>query len=212
MGRQHHFISPEELADISRQCAALHADWHRFYQLASTPAPDDGSLRQLAFIQLQSRLSCDYPILSRWRSGNLGLSGEISKLVARAGTLEAFAREAGQGGGPLLRDWRTVDDCITRVRSLLEKAGEQAKAGAPIKLPAEIAAPVEREPWPVRAMAHKAGLACAALVVGGVVFLIARPFLLETSLFKWVDRSYTAWQIRNGVPGIDFPLPEAEKR
>ncbi|MBL7649481.1 MAG: hypothetical protein JNK74_25165 [Candidatus Hydrogenedentes bacterium] len=212
MGRQHQSISPEELADIIRQCASLHEDWRRFFQLASAPTLDDGAQRQLAFIQLQSRFSCDYPILSRWRAGNLGLSGAISKLVARAGTLEAFAREAQQGDGPLVRDWRAVEESIVRVRTLLDKAREQAKAGAPIKLPTEIAAPIEREPWPVRAMAHKAGLACAAVVIGGVVFLIARPFLLETSLFKWVDRSYTAWQIRNGVPGIDFPLPEAEKR
>ena len=212
MGKQHHSVSAAELADISGQCAALHEDWHRFFQLASAQPLDDGAQRQLAFIQLQSRFSCDYPILSRWRAGNLGLSGAISKLVARAGTLEAFAREAQQGDGPLVRDWRSVEESIVRVRTLLDKAREQAKAGAPIKLPAEIAAPVEREPWPVRAMAHKAGIACAVVVVGGVGFLIARPFLLETSFFKWVDKSYTAWQMRNGMPGIDFPLPDEAKR
>lgn len=212
MGKQVQSVSAEELADISRQCAALHEDWHRFYQLASLAPGGDGSQRQLAFIQLQSRFSCDYPILSRWRTGNFGLASAISKLVARAGTLEAFSREAQQGDGPLVRDWNEVNDAIVKVRSLLEGAREQARNGAPIKLPKEIAVVVEREPWPVAALANKAGIVCAGLVCCGVIFLIARPFILETRLFKWVDKSYTAWQIRNGLPGLDSPSTPVPER
>ena len=122
MGKQVQSISAEELADISRQCAALHEDWHRFYQLASVQPGGDAVQRQLAFIQLQSRFSCDYPILSRWRSGSFGLASAIGKLVARAGTLEAFSQEAQQGDGPLVRDWQSVNAAIAKVRSLLESA------------------------------------------------------------------------------------------
>ena len=206
MGSHVQSISAEELAEISRQCAVLHEDWHRFYQLAVSPPGADPTGQQLAFIQLQSRLSCDYPILSHWRKGNFGLAGAIGKLVAQAGTLDAFAREVRSGDGPLLREWQTVNEAIARVRKLLEGARDQARAGKPVTLPKEIAAPIVREPWPVRAWANKGAIACGALVVCGVAFLIARPFLLETSLFKWVDRSYTAWQIRNGLPGIT-PIP-----
>lgn len=212
MSKQVQSVSAEELADISRQCAALHEDWHRFYQLASGAPEGDGSQRQLAFIQLQSRFSWDYPILSRWRAGNFGLASAIGKLVARAGTLEAFSREAQQGDGPLVRDWNEVNEAIAKVRSLLEGAREQARSGAPVKLPKEIAVVVERDPWPIAALANKAGIVCAALVCCGVVFLIARPFLLETSLFKWVDKSYTAWQIRNGLPGMEASIPPEGER
>lgn len=207
MGRSVSSISVEELAELSRQCAALHEDWQRFFQLASQPDGGDGTARQLAFIQLQSRFSCDYPIISRWRKANFGLAPAIAALVARAGTLDAFAREAQQGAGALVRDWHQINESIARVRALLETAARQARPGQPVKLPRELAVTIEREPWPVAVLGRKAGVACAVLVAAGVVFLIARPFLLETGLFKWVDQSYTAWQLRNGLPGIDYPVP-----
>ena len=212
MAKQVQSVSAEELADISRQCVALHEDWHRFYQLASAPPENDGGQRQLAFIQLQSRFSCDYPILSRWRSGNFGLASAIGKLVARAGTLEAFAREAQQGAGPLVRDWKEVNDAIARVRALLDGAREQARKGGAIALPKELALQVAREPWPVKAWMYKGRIAGAVLVVCGVAFLVARPYLMETSLLKWVDKSYTAWQLRNGIPGLNASLtPETDR-
>lgn len=203
MGKQIQSVSAEELADITRQCAALHEDWHRFYQLAAAPPATDAVQRQLAFIQLQSRFSCDYPILSRWRSGNFGLASAIGKLVARAGTLEAFSQEARQGDGPLVRDWREVNEAIAKVRALLDAAREQAQKGGAIKLPKELSVEIVREPWPVAAWAHKGRIAGIALAICFVSFLIARPYLMETSLLKWVDKSYTAWQIRNGLPGME---------
>jgi hypothetical protein len=212
MGRQHQSVSAEELADISRQCAALHEDWHRFYQLASAAPGSDAVQRQLAFIQLQSRFSCDYPILSRWRAGNFGLASAMGKLVARAGTLEAFAREAQQGDGPLVRDWNEVNDAIVKVRSLLEGAREQARKGGSIALPKELSVPVAREPWPVEAWMRKGRIAGAALLVCAVAFLIARPYLMETSLLRWVDKSYTAWQLRNGLPATQAPVQSVSNR
>jgi hypothetical protein len=202
MGKQVQSVSAEELADITRQCAALHEDWHRFYQLAAVPPDGDAVQRQLAFIQLQSRFSCDYPILSRWRAGNFGLALAIGKLMARAGTLDAFSQEARQGDGPLMRDWREVNEAIARVRTLLEAARVQAQKGGPIKLPKELAVEIVREPWPIAAWAHKGRVAGIALAIGFVSFLIARPYIMETSLLRWVDKSYTAWQMRNGLPGI----------
>lgn len=194
-------ITLEELGDIESQCAELHKDWHSFYQVAASPG-DDAGQQHVAFIQLQSRLSCDYPVLSHWRKGNFGLSASIGKLVARAGTLEAFATEVHAGGGPLVQEWHEVNDAIVRVRGLLQQARKQAKAGKLATLPREIAAPKVREPLPVRAITRKAGIAGAILAGCFVVFLILRPFILDTDVLKWVDDAYTAWQIRNGLPGM----------
>jgi len=196
-------ISLEELDDIRQQCAALHEDWQRFYRLAASPEAGDGV--QVAFIQLQSRLSCDYPILSHSRKTNFGLASDIAKLVAHAGTLEAFSREARAGNGALVQEWHAINDTIARVRALLEEAREQARAGKPVKLPKEIAAPQVREPWPIEAIMRKAGIACAVLACCAVVFFLARPVFVETGLFKWLDKAYVNWQIRNGIPGIAPP-------
>ena len=206
MGSPTHSISMIELTDISRQCAALHEDWQRFYHMAAAPPTPDASQQQLAFIQLQSRLSCDYPILSRWRKGNFGLASSIGKLVAQAGTLEAFAHEARAGDGPLVREWRAVNDSIAKVRGLLDRARDQAKQGKPVALPKEIAEPKVREPLPWDIIMRRTGIVCAVLACGMVVYILARPFVLETTLFKWLDRSYTAWQLRGGMPGIDLEL------
>lgn len=194
-------ISVEELDGIRQQCAALHEDWQRFYHLAATPDGGDGE--QLAFIQLQSRFSCDYPILSHSRKANYGLASDIAKLVAHAGTLEAFSREARAGNGALVKQWHTINDSITRIRALLDQAREQARAGKPVKLPREIAAPQVREPWPIEAMARKAGIVCAVLACCVVAFFIARPIFVETGLFKWLDTAYVNWQLRNGLPGME---------
>lgn len=205
MGKQVQSVSEEELTDITRQCAALHEDWHRCYQLASAPLTADVVQRQLAFIQLQSKFSCDYPILSRWRSGNFGLASAIGKLVARAGTLEAFSQQAQQGDGPLMRDWREVNEAIVKVRVLLDGTRDQARKGGAITLPKELAVEIVREPWPVAVLAHKGRIAGIVLVLSFVTFLIVRPYVMETSLLKWVDRSYTAWQLRNGLSGMQTP-------
>lgn len=197
MGNQTQSVSVDELQDLMRQCAALHQDWQRFHQLATV---SNGSAPggALDFIQLQSRLSCDYPILSHWRKANLGLAAGISKLVAHAGTLEAFAREAQSGNGPLLREWQTVDGSIAKVRGLLESALRDARAGKPVRLPKEIAAPkVAREPWPIQRLLKGTGIAAATLVGIIVVLAVFRPFLMQTRFFRWLDDGFRSWQVRN---------------
>ncbi|MBX3176349.1 MAG: hypothetical protein KF886_03230 [Candidatus Hydrogenedentes bacterium] len=195
MGRQ--TITVEELDDIRRQCAALQADWERLYQIAAAASDGSAAERELALIQLQGRLSCDYPVLAHWRKANFGLASGINNLVARAGSMAAFARDARAGNGPLLRDWQAVQETITRVRGLLEAARDQARAGKPVKLPKEVAAAVERDPWPIELWMRKLAVAGAVLAGCGLLFLLMRPYLLETRFFKWLDKSYNRWELRN---------------
>lgn len=196
-------VSVEELTNLNHQCTALHEDWQRFYQLAASPPEQDPNARHLAFIQLQSRLSCDYPILSHWQKGNFGLSSHISKLVAQTGTLESFAKEVQQGGGPLVEEWKSVNDSIGRVRKLLGEALGKAKKGKDAKLPKEIAAPKERRQIDFRPALRKLRTACIVLVCCAVVFVLVQPLFVETSLLNWFDDLYTAWKIRNGIPGLE---------
>jgi hypothetical protein len=203
MGKKAQAISLEELESVSRQCNALHQDWQHFYQLATTTNGSAASDRDLALIQLQSRLSCDYPILSNARRDKFGLASSISKLVANAGTMAAFAREAAAGNGPLLKEWKSVNDTIVRVCQLLDVARKDVQAGKKPKLPKELAPTIERDPIPVKAIMKKVAIVCGILCACGIVFLILRPFILETALFRWLDQSYTAWQVRNGLPGMN---------
>ena len=108
MARSAQPISLDELSELNFQCASLHEDWQRFYQLAAAPPAQDPNQRHLAFIQIQSRLSCDYPILSRWKKGDLGIASHIGKLVAEAGTLESFSTQIRGGGGPLVQEWKDL--------------------------------------------------------------------------------------------------------
>lgn len=212
MGNSTQSVSLNELQDLMQQCGSLHEDWQRFYALAaqSSGQPDTG---HLGFIQLQSRLSCDYPVLTHWRKANLDLASGVSKLVANAGSLESFAREVNAGNGPLLREWQAVNASMVRVRSLLDTALAQAQAGKPVRLPTEIAAPKIREPWRVRGLARKLAVTGAVLATLLVATAVLRPYLLRTTLLRWVDQAYTAWQMRNGaLPDVlrieEPPVPQ----
>tara|TARA_R110001592_G_scaffold16058_4_gene68769 strand:- start:917 stop:1549 length:633 start_codon:yes stop_codon:yes gene_type:complete len=202
-------VSLDELTDISSQCCALHEDWHRFYQLASHSDKGDQSQIQLTFIQLQSRLSCDYPILSHWRKGSFGLASSIGKLVAQAGTLDTLSREVRAGDGPLVREWQSVNESIGRVRKLLEGARLAAKKGRPITLPEEIALPKERQPFPFDVWKRRCRYVALVLVVCLVLLIVFRPVALESSLLRWLDQAYTAWQLRSGIDGLQFIPPSS---
>jgi len=202
MGMQNTFVTADELADIAHQCAALHEDWRRFYLLAAAPPAEDPNACHLAFIQLRSRLSCDYPILSHWQKGALGLSSKIGALVSQADTLESLAQEVHAGGGPLLEEWRSVNDAIERVRALLAKAMAEAKKGKPAKLPREIAPKKVREPLPLGPLLQNLRVACIILVGCAVAFVVLKPLFIDTSLFAWLDDAFKSYQIRKGLPGI----------
>lgn len=205
MGVRTQSITREELDSIFNQCSALHQDWQRFYQLATQANSAPDSQRDLALIQLQSRLSCDYPILSNARRDRFGLASRIAKLVANSGTMAAFALEASKGSGPLLQEWTSVNDAINRVCGLLDTARAEVRAGKTPKIPRELAPIVNREPFPIQAVMRKVAIAFA-VVCGCVLFgLILKPYLVKTGFFVWLDKSYTAWQLRNGLPGAPNP-------
>jgi hypothetical protein len=207
MAKSAQTVSQDELSALHSQCTALHEDWQRFYQLAAAPPPSDPSQHHLAFIQLQSRLSCDYPILSRWRKSDLGIASHIGKLVAEAGTLETFSDQLRAGGGPLVQEWQSVNDAIGRVQTALSEALQRARNGKPARLPKEIAPPVAREPWNFAPAIKAARMGAVVLIGGGILFVLLQPLFVESSLLNWLDDAYTAWQIRNGVPGMTTTAP-----
>lgn len=137
MGKRGQTISQPEWESLDRQLRALHKDWHYLYKLIEGHAQsrfDPGEL-ETAFLDLKGRISCDYPVLSKWRNAGHGLFGDIGAFFDHGSTLKALAEDARGGAGRTLDEWARIDEALGYIRQILQAARENAGPGKPVRLP-----------------------------------------------------------------------------
>ncbi len=132
-----------ELEGFERQFRALHKDWHYFYKLIQAygdPRADSERRRalEIAFLELKSRISCDYSVLTAWRSGACGIPSGISDVFAEGTTLKSLSADVEGGRGIIEEEWRVVDEALGYIRQLLRECHQKTKPGKPAKLPVEL--------------------------------------------------------------------------
>ena len=137
MGKRGQTVSQAEWESYDKQLRALHKDWHYLLKLIEGYAQSRFDRRELevAFVNLKVRISCDYPLLVKWRAQGNGLSGDIGAFFDHGATLKSLAEDAGSGSSRTLDEWQLVDEALGYIRQLLQEAGQKAKPGKPIRLP-----------------------------------------------------------------------------
>lgn len=143
MGSKAHTVSLPELQHVEKQFRALHKDWHFFHKLIEAyadPRADEERLRalEMAFLELKSRISCDYPILVKWREGACGVPTTIADVFSEGSSLKTLSEELTRGGGLAEEEWRLVDDGLGYVRQILEQCRTKTRPGRPARIPATL--------------------------------------------------------------------------
>lgn len=137
MGKRGQTVSPGEWEQLDKQLKALHKDWHYLFKLLEGYQQEKFDKRELevAYLDLKGRISCDYPILARWRGEGHGLYGEIGAFFDHGATLKSLAEGARNGAGRTIDEWELVNEALGYIRQLLQEARDHAKPGKPIRLP-----------------------------------------------------------------------------
>lgn len=140
MGEGKQRVSPQALANYEQQFKGLHKDWHYLYKLVEAYMGPRAEREVLEgdLLRLKGRISCDYPVLSEWRSGGFGAPAGISTLFSESTTLKTLTEGMREGGGRAWDEWLLVDEALGRVRQTLIDARAKAKPGKPVSLPAEL--------------------------------------------------------------------------
>lgn len=171
-------VERERIQNYLRQCDALTTDWRKLRELVVS-YPGDLEARKdhdMSLIDVKGRISCDYPIVQAWRSGEYAIGSDIHAVVADLSDLQEVAARKNGAAKAFQERWNRVNGKLDAAHVVLAETDEKLAKGEAVHIPKTFQKATRRVEIPWKKILIYGSAVSALLFVAGTLYFL-RAFL-----------------------------------
>ncbi|MBI2424338.1 MAG: nuclear transport factor 2 family protein [Candidatus Hydrogenedentes bacterium] len=171
-------LERNRILDYMQQCDGLSRDWRQLRELVSSYPGEDGDRKQhdMQLVYVKGRISCDYPIVQAWRSGEYAIGSDIHAVVADLSDLQEMAARRNGAAQVFSARWDRVNGRLSAAQKVLSDTHEKLERGVPVQVPETFRYTTRRIVIPWKKIFKYGAVAATVTILAGTAWVL-RNFL-----------------------------------